>query len=99
MKTIWKFPLAVADIQAIEMPVGARLLDVQMQRATGDQVCLWALVDPSNMKCKRWISIHGTGHELPDGIADAKYVGTFQLVGGSLVFHVFDHGSPPGGLR
>lgn len=86
MKSVWKFPLAVADVQQVAVPSGARLLAVQPQDAG---VCLWALVDTSAPKVSRIIAIVGTGHELPDH-GDLKYISTFQLHGGVLVFHAFE---------
>ena len=31
MKSIWKFPLTIADRQEVQMPVGAKALTVQLQ--------------------------------------------------------------------
>lgn len=86
MKQIWKFPLAVTDRQIIEMPMGADILCVQMQR---DSVCLWALVNPERDKAERIIDIYGTGHNMDDDY-HGYHIGTFQLNGGALVFHVFE---------
>lgn len=88
MKTIWKFPLAVTDFQKIEMPKGAKVLAVQPQH---DQVCLWAMVEPTNDKEERGFWIHGTGHQLKYAKHLGDHVGTFQLRDGALVFHVFEH--------
>lgn len=83
---IWKFPLRVTDVQhVIDMPVGAKLLDVQMQ---GDDCCMWALCNEHAPKELRRIAIYGTGNPIPDD--PGEYVATFQMRGGSLVFHVFD---------
>lgn len=85
MKTVWKFTMAVTDRQVLNMPAGAQLLDVQMQ---GDDPCLWALVDPEADRLPRQFRIAGTGHKLP---ADpGRYVATFQMNHGALVFHVFE---------
>jgi hypothetical protein len=86
MKTIWKFPLAVTGAQAIAMPAGARILTVQPQ---GDHVCLWALVESNAPTLKRHIAIVGTGNPAPEW-GDLKYIATFQLQGGALVFHAFE---------
>lgn len=87
MKAIWKYPLDVIGLQRIEMPAKAEILTVQMQ---GDTICLWALVEPSNDKTKRGIFIIGTGHSV--GVDElGRYVGTFQINGGALVFHVFEN--------
>jgi hypothetical protein len=85
MKTIHKFSLATTDYQYIELPVGSKILTVQPQ---GNDVCLWVIVDPEAAKNRKRILIFGTGHPMPDGIED-NYIGTYQLLGGQLVFHVF----------
>lgn len=85
MKAIWKFPLGVADVQAIEMPARANFLTVQAQH---DRPCLWAEVDPENERVERHILIVGTGHPMPDRVLE--YIGTFQLHDGQLVFHAFE---------
>lgn len=82
---IWKWKLYPLDHQAIEMPAGAKLLDVQVQ---GAEVCLWALCDPDAPLELREIVTYGTGHSLPDD--PGEYVATFQLEDGVLVFHVFE---------
>jgi hypothetical protein len=87
-KVIWKFTLETTDNQVIEMPIGAEILTVQMQ---GSTPCLWALVNPDVVKEQRRIEIYGTGHEMRyDMRVNQKYIGTYQLAGGGLVFHVFE---------
>lgn len=86
-KTVWKFPLRVEDEQYIEPPANAHLLCVQWQ---GVQPCIWALVDPTNPVERRKILITGTGHEREDLAGYVNYIGTFQMSGGMLVFHVFE---------
>lgn len=88
MITIWKFPLAVTDDQTVSMPEGARVLTVQVQYETP---CLWAMVDTEKPLVDHLIHIAGTGHPLPlQNVGWGQYVGSFQRLGGSLVFHVFD---------
>lgn len=86
MKTIWKFPLQVQDVQVVQMPLPAQVLCVQPQ---GDGVCLWAEVDPNGERVNIEIAIIGTGHPIPDE-AHKRYVNTFQMHGGTLVFHAFE---------
>lgn len=83
-RTIWKFPLRVNDVQDIEMPRGATILHVNLQYNT---ICLWALVDPDATRERRLIAICGTGHSAPD---DGRYIGSVMMMGGDLVFHVFE---------
>lgn len=88
MKKIYKYQLEVTDTQFIELPLGAEILTAQMQ---GDQLCLWAMVNTLSdaiTKIRR-IEIIGTGNPVPTG--DLKYISTFQILGGSLIFHVFEN--------
>lgn len=84
---IWKYPVPISDLFTITMPAGAKLLSVQSQHG---EPRLWALVDPEAPRVGRGLRVHGTGHDtLPDL---GNYVGTFQIRGGDLVFHLFDQG-------
>lgn len=92
---IWKFQLAEKLelegesplVQRFEMPIGAKLLTIQLQRGNP---CLWALIDPLEKKLtSRKIVTYGTGHAIELGL---EYVGTYQLLDGALVMHVFDGG-------
>lgn len=83
--TVWKYQLRHTDVQDLMLPANARILTVQAQR---EQACLWVQVDPEAAPERRRIRIHGTGHEIGDGLLD--YLGTFQLDAGALVFHVFE---------
>lgn len=85
MKTIWKFPLKVTDVQNVEMPLPAQVLTVQPQ---GMDICVWAEVDPKGEKALVEIAIVGTGHPLPTG--RLRYINTFQLSNGALVFHAYE---------
>lgn len=91
IKTIWKFPIRIDDEQVIEMPEDAIILDIQMQ---GDTPCLWALVEPGNPVKERKILVAGTGHEREDLAGPAIHIGSFQMLGGRLVFHAFELLSP-----
>ena len=83
-KTIWKFAFEINDEIVIEMPKGAKILTVQVQNGLA---FIWALVDPDAEKEKRYFDLYGTGHPIDMSI-DRWYVGTFQIAGGDLVFHL-----------
>jgi hypothetical protein len=85
MKRIFKYELAIEHSQLIEMPAKARILSVGNQ---GDQVCLWAEVDPDSPTLERRVLIAGTGHATPPG----EFIGTVLTNDGSLVWHVYDGG-------
>ena len=82
---IYKYPLDVVDVQEITTHEGAELLSVQINR---DQVCVWVRVDTTKPKEQRRLFIHGTGHDIHPDVT--KFVGTFQMRMGTLVFHLFD---------
>lgn len=85
-KTIWKFRLNISD-QMILMPKGAEILCLQTQH---EQPYLWVLVDPKEKTDEgRFFMTQATG-EAFDSQIDRKYIGTYQLSGGTLVFHVFE---------
>lgn len=86
MKTIWKIPIPIQDNIAIELPAGATVLTIQTQH---NEPCLWALVEPDAPKKRRIFHLYWTDHPIED--ADhLSYVGTFQMRGGALAFHLFE---------
>lgn len=87
MLTIYKYPLHVDDndIAEVVMPHMARVLTVQAQHETP---CIWAVVDTEREPVKRRFRVFGTGHPMKQDYSD--YIGTFQLMGGSLIFHLFE---------
>lgn len=89
MSTIWKYDLEVTDTQVLRLPRGAEFLTVQYQ-FQGSRGCprLWALVDPEQPPEKYTIYTFGTGHTIANA-EGLSYIGTYQLMDGELVFHVF----------
>ena len=87
--TIFKFPFEIVDKLVLTMPKGAKVLSVQMQ---SNQPCLWAIVDKGAPMETREFRLAGTGHDLPDDaiLNTMKFIGTFQMYGGSLIFHLFE---------
>jgi len=68
------------------MPVDAKILCTATQ---GQQVCLWALVDSDQKKMEtRRIRIYGTGHPIDE--PNLEYIGTYQLMDGRFIGHVFE---------
>lgn len=86
MKAVFKYPVDLTDYFTINMPQGSEVLTVQMQGVVM-QPYVWALVDTDNPPAPVHFRLAGTGHPIDDTID--KYVGTFQLQGGTLVFHLF----------
>lgn len=85
MKSIWKFPFEVTNEQKIFMPRTAKVLSVQMQNGVP---CMWVLVDTEEQKEARTFIVQGTGHPCVCDVSE--FIGTFQMSGGTLVFHLFE---------
>ena len=85
MKKIFKYPLQPKPENVIEMPAGAAVLDLQTQN---DVPCLWVEIDPDAPRIKRKFKIVPTGQAFEPG-PFVHYMGTFQMQGGALVFHVY----------
>ena len=81
---VWKFPLPMKDIAEIEMPIGAEVLYVGTQ---GQGAFLWARANPDAPRKTRRFRVAGTGHTLG---TVGTYIGSFMLLDGALVFHVFE---------
>ena len=84
MMKIWKYSI-IAPTCDFEMPINAQILCVQVQR---DIPQIWALVNSDNPKTIRKIRVYGTGHDIPDN--PGIYIGTFQVNGGTYIYHVFE---------
>lgn len=87
MMSIWKFPLEIDDKSTLEMPRGAKILCLQVQKG---RPCIWAIVEVNEPLVTRRFSTYGTGQNVPYPAQLRNYVGTYQLDAGSLVFHVFE---------
>jgi hypothetical protein len=84
VKTVWKYAIPVHDLPTIRMQRGAQLLHVAPQ---GSELCVWALVDPQAQTEDVTLRILGTGHPATD--KPGRYIGTAHMMGGALVWHVF----------
>lgn len=85
MQEIWKYKLEPGT-NTVTMPNGAKILCVQTQ---SNAPVMWALVDPNEDGKDRVFEVVDTGWPFPDN-QERKYIGTFQLDRGFLVFHVFE---------
>jgi len=85
-RAIYRYDLPLDDVVTVAMPFGARVLAVQVQ---GELPRIWADVQPSNTEEGYRFCVRGTGHPMKGN--EGRYIGTFQMHGGALVFHVFEH--------
>lgn len=83
---IYKYSLEVTDEQLIQLPKYAQFVSLQVIRG---QPCAYFLVDENETE-KELIKFltFGTGHDVM-GVAWYKFLGTYQLHNGELVFHVW----------
>jgi hypothetical protein len=95
MKTIWKFELTPNRLQSVPIPAGGTILTVQTK---GDNAPLmWVLVDPDMPTQERCRGIDTANTAVPDD--PGRYVGTFQIMEGTLEFHLFEMDQPPPGAE
>jgi len=85
-KKIFKYELQIKDLNKVIMKKGAEVLSIQTQN---EIACIWALVDPYEIDENRFFEIFGTGNIVPQN-SFRKFIGTFQLSGGLLVYHCFE---------
>lgn len=86
MLTVHKYSFEIDDYIDIEMPRFSRVLSVQVQNGTP---CIWAIVDTDSPLAIKKFRLAGTGHPIREKEEDLEFVGTFQLFGGKIVFHLF----------
>lgn len=86
MSTVFKYPIPINDESEIHMPRGADIICVDVQNGLPH---LWARVDPEAPIVVRHFRMAGTGHPLNDDEV-GKHIGSVQLRGGTLVFHIFE---------
>ncbi len=81
---VHKFPVTVKDPLTLEMDANGRVLEFAEQNG---RLYVWALVDPDATKEHREFQLASTGYPIR---GNHRYVGTAQLHGGDLVFHLFE---------
>ena len=84
---IYKYIIEPDDYIKINVPKFSKILSVQLQKSN---VCVWILCDPNQPLTTRTFRLAGTGHEIKEDIAGLIFIGTFQVYGGDLVFHLFE---------
>ena len=90
MLRIYKYPFEVQGELSIEMPKGASILTVQVQNGTP---CIWAVVNDSQLVLEdRRFRLFSTGQHIDVNLTHMRYIGTFQLVEGTFVGHLFEAG-------
>lgn len=93
---IFKYPLKTTDEQVIEIPNGAKILTIQVQKKfmsgtdhTSEQVCIWAMINEQSGMGRKKIVMFGTGHPI-DSNKNLEYIGSFQIHNGEQIYHAFE---------
>jgi len=81
---ILKWPIQPYGLTTHSIPQGVRFLTVQAQDGVP---CVWGAVDENTAAKPVYFYSYATGEEIPE--YPGTYLGTFQLMDGALVYHVF----------
>lgn len=87
---VYKYRVPIVDEFVLSLPKDAKILSVQEQREAS---AIWVLVDDDADTLPfedRHFRLAGTGHpiDIPGNVL--HYVGTWQSLGGTLVWHLFE---------
>lgn len=93
MRTIYRYPLEIDDVQTIRAPGLVRFLSVDGSRGT---IELWALVDTALPEREHEVRIVGTGNPFPDEIrfGGFEHLGHAITHNGAFVWHVWANPYP-----
>jgi len=83
MKTIYKYPIQITDIQQVEIPLMSKIIHAGLDPK--GVPCVWAAVDPESELIPVKILVVGTGNPLRSHFD--RHVGSF--IQGPFVWHVF----------
>ncbi len=96
MKTIYKYAVPLKDTFTINLPKGYTILSVGVQNVVSfdrrsQSPYIWVLIDTENVKNSKPVNFRlaGTGHPIEE-YSFLRFIGTFQLQDGALVFHLFE---------
>ena len=87
MKTLFKYPIPIADEFEIALPSEFKILSAGPDPA--GRLCMWALVDSSLEPRPAKFFLRGTGHPML-GAEAGDFVAT--MVRGQFVWHLFTAG-------
>lgn len=87
MQTIYKYKVEATDHPNVILPAHAEILSA---RAIGDDIYIWARVDPEQLGIARQLAIYGTGHPVQLSASQLRFIDTVLMYDGRLVFHVFE---------
>lgn len=85
---VFKYEVPIDDRFTLKLPRHAKIIAFQVQH---EQPQVWALVDPEEKTMMdRDFILAGTGHPIDEREDNLHHLGTWQMRGGSLVWHLFE---------
>lgn len=87
---IIKWPIERDPRQVLMLPVGAKILCIQVHR---DRPCIWVIgEEPPYIEVERrvLVTLHTGARVLAEDVGHIRYVGTYQLENGDAIGHVFE---------
>jgi len=82
---IFKYPVQPIGYFELELPRGAKVLTVQLQFGNPQ---MWVSLNPDAKKEKRLFITVATGQRITE--KNLTYIGTFQIMNGTLIWHLFE---------
>lgn len=83
MKKIWKYDIAITDVQTLKVPCGGKAIHVDTDPS--GNYCIWFEVETGNKEYDRKVFVVGTGNPVPREAV--SHIGS--LVRGWWVWHVY----------
>lgn len=87
MKVVWKFKLELDVEVPTRLPKWAEIISIAFQ---GDELFIWAIVDPEAERVGRILYVIPTGVPFPYE-PEFRFLGTAHHRSGLLVYHVFEY--------
>lgn len=89
MRTIYKFPIAVASMTKVDAPASAQIRLVALDPTTGAPA-IWIEMDTSARYVMRRFIVHGTGQPIGGngGFPSPIHVGS--VIDRTFVWHIFE---------
>lgn len=87
-RRIFKYQIQQLHKFTLLIPKGARILDIDVQKGIPQ---MWVSVEDDQPEELRMFHLFETGEAIPQEIYRmSDYIGTFQLLGGDIVLHLFE---------
>jgi len=89
MKIIFKYAIKWRGATTVKMPLGAKVIHADAQ---GDELVLWAIVNPNTEVIEKTFEVFYTGEEIFSFEHPYSHISTIQSDG--LVYHIFEITTP-----